>query len=144
MVVNMTEIISGIKDIKIVDLPETLRCAKKVIEHIRKKQEEGYLPKGKVQYFEKPSDYEKCVRSTLVKTGLLTFCSLGLGKSVCESFDIIKDEEKRLGRRLTDSEIYQIVVSIGKKYGIIDENFSDELPVHKLDNKGGQIVEQCL
>lgn len=144
MVVNMTEIKSGIKDIRILDLPETIRCMKKVIEHIRKKQDEGYLPKGKVQDFEKISDYEKCVRSTLVKTGLLTFCSLGLGKSVCESFDIVKDEEKRLGRRLTDHEIYQIVVNIAKKYGVINDNYTDEMFIHKGDDKGGQIVEQCL
>lgn len=135
MVVNMIEMKSGIKDIQIKDLPDTIKCVKKVIEHVRKRQEEGYLHRGKVQDFEKPSDYEKCVRSKLVKMGLFTFCSLGLGKPVCESFDIIKDEEKRFGRRLTDYEIHQIVIDTAKRYGIIDESYSDETSLRLPQNK---------
>lgn len=108
-------------NVETTDFQETVACAKKITEHIRKRQEEEYvshknlLPKD----HDKLSDYGKCIRSTLVRSTLFMLCSLGLGKSICESYDDIKMEEERLGRKLTDHEIHQIVINVTKKYNII-------------------------
>jgi hypothetical protein len=100
------------------DFQQTVRCAKKVVDHIRRKREECY---PKLTNIEKSSDYEKCVRSTLVKMGLFALCSLGLGKAICETYDLIMEEEKNIGRKVTDQEFYDFVLKAAKKYRVIDE-----------------------
>lgn len=115
----------GEKEIEIKDLADTIKCNKKVIEHVRKRQieESSSLSKNKSQPQEQImlSEQEKCFRTTLVRVGLFTFCSLGLGKLICQSYDIIKDEEKRLGRKLSDHEVHQIVIDATKKYKIVSD-----------------------
>lgn len=121
----------GEKEIEIKDLTDTIKCNKKVMEHVRKRQKEddSNSPKNKSNLQEQImlSEQEKCFRTTLVRVGLFTFCSLGLGKSICQSYDIIKDEEKRLGRKLSDHEVHQIVIDVAKKYKIISEGYADNI-----------------
>ncbi len=109
----------GEKEIEIKDLADTIKCNKKVIEHVRKRQIEDKSNSSKNKSLPQEqivlSEQEKCFRTTLVKVGLFTFCSLGLGKHICESYDIIKDEEKRLGTKLSDHDVYQIVINVAKK-----------------------------
>ncbi len=106
----------GEKEIKIKDLDATVKCSKKIIDHIRKREDEDNSSKSKSPQEQiRLSDREKCFRTTLVRSGLLAFCAFGLGKSICQSYDTIKDEEKKFGRKLTDSEIHQIIVEIAKK-----------------------------
>lgn len=110
------------KEIEINNLDVTVKCRRKIIEHIRKRQIEECsnssknksLPQEQIML----SDQEKCFRTTLVRVGLFTFCSLGLGKPICESYDIIKDEEKKLGRKLSDYEVHQIIIDTVKRYVI--------------------------
>lgn len=121
----------GEKEIDIKDLADTVKCNKKVIEHIRKRQIEdssnSHKNKSHPQEQITVSEQEKCFRTTLVRVGLFTFCSLGLGKHICESYDIIKDEEKRLGRKLSDHEVHQIVIDVAKKYKVVSENYTDNI-----------------
>lgn len=118
----------GEKDIDIKDLDATVKCSKKIIEHIRKREDEDNSSKSKSpQEQTRLSDREKCFRSILVREGLLTFCAMGLGKPICESYDRIKDEEKKLGRKVTDSEIHQIIIDIVNKYKIISDGSIDEI-----------------
>lgn len=121
----------GEKEIEIKDLADTIKCNKKVMEHIRKRQIEdsSNSPKNKSNPQEQImlSEQEKCFRTTLVRVGLLTFCSLGLGKHICESYDIIKDEEKRLGRKLSDHDVHQIVIDVAKKYKIVSDGYTDNI-----------------
>jgi hypothetical protein len=127
----------GEKEIDIKDLADTVRCSKKIIGHVRKRQIEdsSNSPKNKSHPQEQImlSDQEKCFRTTLVRVGLFTFCSLGYGKHICESYDIIKDEEKRLGRKLSDNEVHQIVTDVAKKSKIISESYTDI--GNELENK---------
>ena len=117
----------GEKEIEIKDLDCTIKCSKKIMEHIRKRQTEESSSKNKSLYQEQItlSEQEKCLRTTLVRVGLFTFCAMGLGKPMCESYDRIKDEEKKLGRRLSDHEVHQIIIDNAKKYRIISNNISD-------------------
>lgn len=121
----------GEEEIEIKDLGATIKCSKKIIGHVRKRQKEdnSNSPKNKSLHQEQimSSEQEKCFRTTLVRVGLFTFCSLGLGKSICESYDIIKDEEKRLGRKLSDHEVHQIVIDVVKKHKIVSENYTTTL-----------------
>ncbi len=119
----------GEKEIEIKDLADTVKCNRKVIEHIRKRQEADSSTRNKSQPQEsiKLSDQEKCFRTTFVRAGLFTFCAMGLGKYICESYDMIKDEEKKLGKRSTDNEVYQIIIDIAKKYKIIPENYTNNM-----------------
>ena len=111
------------KEIEIKNIDATIKCSKKLVEHIRKRQIEECsnssknksLPQEQIML----SDQEKCFRTTLVRVGLLMFCSLGLGKPICESYDIVKDEEKKLGRKLSDYEVHQIVINTAKRHGIL-------------------------
>jgi hypothetical protein len=131
----------GEKEVEIKDLADTVKCNKRVIEHIRKRQiEDGSnssknksLPQEQIML----SEQEKCFRTTLVRVGLFTFCSLGLGKPICESYDMIKDEEKRLGRKLSDHEVHQIVIDIAKRYKIVSDDYTDNITDNVLENKGG-------
>ena len=121
----------GEKEIEIKDLADTIKCNRKIIEHIRKIQieESSSSSKNKSRPQEQImlSEQEKCFRTTLVRVGLFTFCAMGLGKLICQSYDIIKDEEKRLGRKLSDYEVHQIVIDVAKKYEIIPENYTTVL-----------------
>ena len=121
----------GEKEIEIKDLVDTIKCNRKIIEHIRKIQieESSSSSKNKSRPQEQImlSEQEKCFRTTLVRVGLFTFCAMGLGKLICQSYDIIKDEEKRLGRKLSDYEVHQIVIDVAKKYEIIPENYTTVL-----------------
>lgn len=135
----------GEKKIEIKGLDATIKCSKKIIDHVRKRQIEdsSNSPKNKSNPQEQImlSEQEKCFRTTLVRVGLFTFCSLGLGKHICESYDIIKDEEKRLGRKLSDHEVHQIVIDVAKKYKIVSDGYTDNIADNILENKGGQKVE---
>ena len=119
------------KEIKIKDLVDTIKCNRKIVEHVRKRQieESSSSSKNKSQPQEHImlSEQEKCFRTTLVRVGLFTFCSLGLGKAICESYDIIKDEEKKFGRKLSDYDVHQIVIDTSKKHGIISDNSTDHI-----------------
>lgn len=110
----------GEKEIDIKNLAETIKCNKRIIEHIRKRQIEdsSNSPKNKSHPQEQfiLSEQEKCFRTTLVRVGLFAFCTMGLGKFICQSYDKIKDEEKRLGRKLSDNEVHQIIIDIANKY----------------------------
>lgn len=121
----------GEKKIEIKDLADTIKCNKKVIEHIRKMQIEdssnSHKNKSNLQEQIMLSEQEKCFRTTLVRVGLFTFCTMGMGKSICESYDIIKDEEKRLMRKLSDHEVHQIVIDVAKKHKIVSENYTTTL-----------------
>lgn len=107
----------GEKETSLKDLDDTVKCSKKVIEHIRKRigEENSFKDKLRPQEHTKLSDYEKCFRTTLVRVELFTLCSLGLGKYVCQSFDLIQNEEKKLGRKLTDDEVHRIIVDATKR-----------------------------
>lgn len=119
--------VDGMGNIEETDFQCTIIRAKKIMDHIKKKQEEEYISHKKLSLKEhdKLSDYGKCIKSTLVRSTLFMLCSLGLGKSICESYDNIKREEDRLGRKLTDYEIYQIVTKVTKKYDIISSGCTD-------------------
>ena len=131
----------GEKEIEIKDLADTIKCNRKIIEHIRKIQieESSSSSKNKSRPQEQImlSEQEKCFRTTLVRVGLFTFCAMGLGKSICQSYDIIKDEEKRLGRKLSDYEVHQIVIDAAKKYKIVSYGYTDNITDDVLENKGG-------
>jgi len=116
----------GEKEIDIKDLDDTVRCSKKIIDHIRKREIEDSSSKNKSHQEQiMLSEQEKCFRTTLVREGLFTFCAMGLGESICNSYDRIKDEEKKFGRKLTDSEIHQIIIDIVKRYRIVSDNYTD-------------------
>lgn len=108
---------TGEKDIEIKDLDTTIKCSKKVIDHIRKIQGKENSSKNKSLSQEQItlSEQEKCFRTMLVRVGLFTFCAIGLGKHICESYDMVKDEEKKLGRKLSDYEVHHIVIDTAKK-----------------------------
>lgn len=116
----------GEKEIDIKDLDATIKCSKKIIEHVRKREGDDSSSKNKSPQEQiRLSDQEKCFRTILTRAGLFTFCAMGLGKSICQSYDRIKDDEKKFGRRLTDSEIHQIVIDIAKRYNIVSEDYTD-------------------
>ena len=106
----------GEKEIEIKDLDATIKCSKKILEHIRKRHTEESSSKNKSLSQEQVtlSEQEKCFRTTLVKVGLLTFCAMGLGKSICQSYDKVKDEEKKLGIKLSNHDIHQIIIDTVK------------------------------
>ena len=119
----------GEKEIEIKDLADTIKCNRKILEHVRKKHIEESSSSSKNKSLPQEqimlSEQEKCFRTTLVRVGLFTFCSLGLGKPICESYDRIKDEEKKLGRKLSDHEVHQIVIDTAKRYDIVSGNYTD-------------------
>lgn len=121
----------GEKEIDIKDLTDTVKCSRKIIEHIRKRQIEESSNSSKNKSIPQEqivlSEQEKCFRTTLVRVGLFTFCSLGLGKPICKSYDIIKDEEKKLGRKLSDYEVHQIVIDTAKRYGVIPDDYTGNI-----------------
>lgn len=113
------------------NLDETIKCHRKTIEHVRKRTQKDILSNKSAilsvsqEYQNRLSDHEKCFRSSLVKVALFMSCSVGLGKPICISYDRLKDEEKRLERKLTDSEIHQIVINAAKEYEIIPQDYRD-------------------
>ncbi len=112
----------GEKEISIEDAEDAIKCSKRLLDHIRKKEEEEISSKNKTYAQEfKLSDKEKCYRTTLVRMGLLIFCSMGLEKYICECYDRIKEEGKKFGRKLTDDEIYKIVIGQLKCEVIYDD-----------------------
>lgn len=118
----------GEKEIDIKDLDATIKCSKRIIDHIRKREEENNSSKNKSPQEQiRLSEQEKCFRTTFVRSGLLTFCAMGLGKPICESYDRIKDEEKKLGRKVTDDEIHQIIMDVATKYKIICDSNTDDI-----------------
>ena len=121
----------GEKEVDTKNFDYTIKCQKKVMEHVRKRQVEDGASSSKNKLLPQeqimPSEQEKCFRTPLVKVGLFAFCSLGLGKPICESYDIIKDGEKRLGRKLSDHELHQIVIDVTKKYKIVSESYTDNI-----------------
>lgn len=118
----------GEKEIDIKDLDATIKCSKKIIDHIRKREEKDSSSKNKSPQEQiRLSEQEKCFRTTFVRSELFTFCAMGLGKPICESYDRIKDEEKKLGRKLTDSEIHQIIIDIAKRYKIVSDSYTDDI-----------------
>lgn len=122
--------IDEIKEIGIKDLDATIKCSKKIIEYVRKREKENSSSKNKSPQEQiRLSDQEKCFRTTLIRTGLFTFCAMGLGKSICQSYEIIKDEEKKFGRKLTDYEIHQIIIDIAKRYRIFSEGYTDSMKI---------------
>lgn len=104
----------GEEEIEIKDLDATIKCSKKIIGHVRKREEENSKNKSPQEQI-RLSDQEKCFRTTLIRAGLFTFCAMGLGKYMCQSYDRIKDEEKRLGRKLSDHEVHQIVIDFSNQ-----------------------------
>lgn len=62
---------------------------------------------------------EKYFRTVMVRLGLFTFYTMGFGKYIYEIYFKIKDEEKKLGRKLSDNETHQIAIDVANKYRII-------------------------
>lgn len=117
----------GEKEIEIKDVDATIKCSKKIIDHIRKIEENNSSSKNKLPQEQiRLSEQEKCFRTTLVREGLFTLCVMGLGNHICESYDRIKDEEKKFGRKLTDNEIYQIIIDMVRKYKIVSDSKEDK------------------
>lgn len=65
------------------------------------------------------SEQEKYFRTVMVRLGLFTSYTMGLGKPIYEIYYKIKDVEKKLGRKLSDTEAHQIAIDVAKKYKII-------------------------
>lgn len=100
------------------DIGESLSCTIKVLEHIKKTGKDCEKYYENINKQDNRSKNDITIKSMTIKLCVLSLCSIGQGKRLCDVFDKVKEEESKLKRRLYEDEIRDIIIKVLRDSGI--------------------------
>lgn len=100
------------------DIGESLSCTIKVLEHIKKTGKDCEKYYDGIGEKDNRTKDDITIKSMTIKLCILSLCSIGQGKHLCDVFDKVKEEERKLKRRLNEDEIKDIIINVLRNSGI--------------------------